>query len=567
MSKGDFEPFKTPALGRWIARLFVTLGLASPTANDAPSEARPFDYLPAMKWFARILAPIWVALVCLVLWALWKLASSEFSALDPTDKRWHVLAIAAMIASLGGLISAPLALIRVQVNERQTKAQEAQRHTAEQGHITDRFTKAVEQLGAEKTVYRDGQPHTEPNLEVRLGAIYALERIAQDSARDHIPIMETLSAYIRQNTNAGEPKDFPLGQELEDIPYASDDPEDTYEAMISCRREYWRDWLESLGPAYLPRLDVEAAVKVIGRRTEQQRAIERAAKPPFRLELSRANLQRVNLSGADLSGADLSSSRLTGAELYDADLTGADLTAAQMEGAKLANAIVSDANFRGARMEAADFRNVQAQKADFSGAKMELSNFSFAIMDGALLTEATVDYADFDSIRLKKADLRKASFINCRLNRARLQHSDLRSANFWRANLSGATLNCANLQVANLSRAKLDRATVQNADLSWSKMENTDLSRADLKGCDLAFWVCARTNARSADFTEAKNMSQEQVNSLFGDEETKLPAADGAGKPLRRTTLMQRPPGEESVYSDYDVWIADGAPPGEPVED
>src|ERR1039458_6979175 len=40
---------------------------------------------------------------------------------------------------------------------------------AEQGHITDRFTKAIEQLGATTA-------KNEPNVEVRLGAIYALER-------------------------------------------------------------------------------------------------------------------------------------------------------------------------------------------------------------------------------------------------------------------------------------------------------------------------------------------------------------------------------------------------------
>src|SRR5947209_20071799 len=39
---------------------------------------------------------------------------------------------------------------------------------AQQGHITDRYTKAIEQLGADK-------------LNVRLGGIYALERIAVDS--------------------------------------------------------------------------------------------------------------------------------------------------------------------------------------------------------------------------------------------------------------------------------------------------------------------------------------------------------------------------------------------------
>jgi hypothetical protein len=41
----------------------------------------------------------------------------------------------------------------------------------EQGQVTDRYTKAVEQLGSDK-------------LDVRIGGIYALERVARDSATD-----------------------------------------------------------------------------------------------------------------------------------------------------------------------------------------------------------------------------------------------------------------------------------------------------------------------------------------------------------------------------------------------
>jgi len=53
---------------------------------------------------------------------------------------------------------------------------------AQEGQITDRFTKAIEQLGA---VNPDG---TTPKLDVRSGGIYALERIANDSERDHWPM-------------------------------------------------------------------------------------------------------------------------------------------------------------------------------------------------------------------------------------------------------------------------------------------------------------------------------------------------------------------------------------------
>lgn len=59
---------------------------------------------------------------------------------------------------------------------------------AEQGQITDRYTKAIEQLGGDK-------------LGVRLGGIYALERIAHDSKRDHPTVVEVLGAFVRERTD------------------------------------------------------------------------------------------------------------------------------------------------------------------------------------------------------------------------------------------------------------------------------------------------------------------------------------------------------------------------------
>jgi hypothetical protein len=51
--------------------------------------------------------------------------------------------------------------------------------------VTDPYTKAIEQLGSGK-------------LDVRIGAIYALERVARDSARDHQTVIEVLTAFIRE---------------------------------------------------------------------------------------------------------------------------------------------------------------------------------------------------------------------------------------------------------------------------------------------------------------------------------------------------------------------------------
>jgi hypothetical protein len=55
-----------------------------------------------------------------------------------------------------------------------------------EAQITDRYTKAIEQLGSKE-------------LAVRIGGIYALERLTVDSDRDHGTITEVLCALVRSN--------------------------------------------------------------------------------------------------------------------------------------------------------------------------------------------------------------------------------------------------------------------------------------------------------------------------------------------------------------------------------
>src|SRR5262249_22024192 len=66
-------------------------------------------------------------------------------------------------------------------------ANRATQHIAEQGQVTDRFGKAIDQLGS-------------GNLDIRLGGIYALERLMHDSSSDEANIIEVLGAYVRDHT-------------------------------------------------------------------------------------------------------------------------------------------------------------------------------------------------------------------------------------------------------------------------------------------------------------------------------------------------------------------------------
>jgi hypothetical protein len=133
---------------------------------------------------------------------------------------------------------------------------------AREGQITDRFTKAIAQLGEQGP----------DKLAVRLGGIYALERIAKDSKDDHWPIMEVLTAYVRE-TAPGRPaprKDappLPGDQSPQDEPPATPDQRPPR-----------------------PAADIQAVLTVLGRRTHTY---------------GHGEQQRLNLANADLRGADL----------------------------------------------------------------------------------------------------------------------------------------------------------------------------------------------------------------------------------------------------------------------
>jgi len=72
---------------------------------------------------------------------------------------------------------------RDQITETAT-ASRSQLRLSEQGQVTDRYTRAVEQLGHEKAP-------------VRLGALYSLEHLAQDNPQYRQTVVDVVCAYLR----------------------------------------------------------------------------------------------------------------------------------------------------------------------------------------------------------------------------------------------------------------------------------------------------------------------------------------------------------------------------------
>ncbi|MFJ7069704.1 pentapeptide repeat-containing protein [Streptomyces sp. NPDC101115] len=142
---------------------------------------------------------------------------------------------------------------------------------AEKGQITARFNTAIVNLGSDAT-------------DVRLGGIYALERIMKDSADDQPAVVSVLTAYVRQHAPLPATK-------------------------------------------IAPAPDVHAAMNVLVRRSPDRDGgvemdLSQTALPHWKptqvgqarsIHLADAVMTQSDLSGADLAGADMPRARLDGA--------------------------------------------------------------------------------------------------------------------------------------------------------------------------------------------------------------------------------------------------------------
>jgi membrane protein implicated in regulation of membrane protease activity len=146
--------------------------------------------------------PLWVwALACLlglaalagIILAVWKLPSLLYGDVTQASPDARLQAASgfrtALVAGLAGL--AALGSLAM--------ATRTYRLT-QQGQITERYAKAIEQLGSDK-------------LDVRLGGIYGLERIATDSERDHPTVVEVLSAFVREHSQPSTVDDDHVGDD------------------------------------------------------------------------------------------------------------------------------------------------------------------------------------------------------------------------------------------------------------------------------------------------------------------------------------------------------------------
>ncbi len=202
--------------------------------------------------------------------------------------------------------------------------------TGESKELTGRFFRGMELLGS----VRDGSGgKKEASLETRLGAIYALRRLADDSQRDAATISEVLQCYVRVNA--------PWEPELIDP-----------KTSIQFQRNQ-------------PRSDIQASLEVLSRSGTGQS-----------ISLPKCDLTGARLESAHLQNACLVESSLDGSILTRVDFTGADLRRLGLRNANLTGACLKGANLDGAEVNGASLLQATFdQRTSFEDADLSKVKF------------------------------------------------------------------------------------------------------------------------------------------------------------------------------------------------
>lgn len=231
-----------------------------------------------------------------------------------------------------------------------------------QGHITGRYSSALELLSS-------------PRLEIRLGGIYALERLLRDSETDHPVIVELLAAYVREHsrTTLQDEGFYNGGGASSPVTSASPLFVATRDGTVAPRDVKVR----------VTAADVVAAVAVLARR------------PPH-AEVGSVDLRRAVLPNMDMRAQQVD---LTGAILWQADLRrlllppNAQLCGTRLERADLRRAGFLSVNLRGAALEGANLTEATLHYSDLRGARLTDARLDGAIMRGVKLEDGALSDA------------------------------------------------------------------------------------------------------------------------------------------------------------------------------
>ena len=167
-----------------------------PQAGSRPAW-RP---IPAWQWMLAAAAAVVIVAFVVTMWLL-TIASGAKPGTDRANSRLD--AVRTGLAAGAGAGAAVGLMLAFRRQHHQEIATDLTDHDATERRITELYTKAVEQLGNDKAP-------------VRLGGLYALERLAQDKPAHRQTIVNVICAYLRMPFSPTDPTSKPEPEATED---------------------------------------------------------------------------------------------------------------------------------------------------------------------------------------------------------------------------------------------------------------------------------------------------------------------------------------------------------------
>lgn len=262
----------------------------------------------------------------------------------------------------------------------------------QEGQITDRFNKAVTNIGSNE-------------ITVRLGGLYALERIDKDSEKDHWTIVEIISSFVRERSNLETEKAKSIPPEI--------NSQNSLTKPTNAKLVESDQVATTIKNSSKIATDVQTALTILGRLPKVKGGMM------DRIDLTGAYLPQAKFIDLDfsyaffinatLTSADFSLTNLTQANFIEADLKNADFGAAKLNQATFRQANLAGANFRGADLSGVDF-----YEANLKGSSLDARKITAEQLAGAVIDQKTVFSHEMEPFRAKLLEKSKETLERLR---------------------------------------------------------------------------------------------------------------------------------------------------------
>jgi uncharacterized protein YjbI with pentapeptide repeats len=251
--------------------------------------------------------------------------------------------------------------------------------------VAERFSKGVEQLGSD-------------NIHVRLGGIFTLEQVANDSGDAYYrQVVECLTSFVRERA--------------------------PYVPLLAAGRETSEEKLNNGGINEVElilrgvpelRTDIQAAIFVLGRRRYSFGRGE-----DFRLDLRATDLHHIEFpENANFDGTLFRGSNLNSCTLSKVSLRLSDLSYTRLERVTARSALLDESNLDRAKLNSAELSGASLRNTSLGGAELARAvavntQFSGANLSNANLSKTRLSGSNFDNAVMVETNLANADLVGC----------------------------------------------------------------------------------------------------------------------------------------------------------